>query len=70
MRGEGFVELRVARRVDHLVRQFVEDHARQFAVRVVDEGGDQRIAEPAQRRIRGHAADLDVVALLRAARCA
>nr|GEU28155.1 hypothetical protein [Tanacetum cinerariifolium] len=61
-RGKAFVELGVALHIDHLVRQLVEHHARQLGVGIIDEGRQQRIAEPAQRGVRGHAAHLHVVA--------
>ena len=61
-RGERLVELRVVLDVDDLVRELVEHHARDFGLRPADERRQHRIVEIAERRIRGHAADLDVVA--------
>ena len=59
--GIGLVEGRVVLHVDDLVREFMEQHARQFALGVADEGAQHRIAaqpvHPAQRGIGRHAVD-------------
>jgi hypothetical protein len=59
--GKRFIEDRVVRGVGHLVREFVKHQPRQFALRVADEGAQQRIAagpvHPAQRGISRHAID-------------
>jgi hypothetical protein len=60
--GEGLVERGVVAHVHHLVRKLVEYEARELCVRIADEGREQRIVEPAERRVRGYAADEDVVA--------
>ena len=63
-RGEGLVEHGVVGDVQLLVRQFVEDQARQFAFGAVDEGVEQRVAAdpvaPAERRIGRHAVHADI----------
>ena len=48
----------------HLVRELMEDQARQLAFGVVDEGAQQRVTagpvHPAERRIGRHAIDADL----------
>src|SRR6266850_2169868 len=60
--GERFVERGVAARVNHLVRELVEHEARQLGVGVQDEARQQRIVEPAERRVGRHAGNMHVVA--------
>src|SRR6266403_1710213 len=60
--GERFVERGVAARVNHLVRELVEDEARQLGVGIQDEARQQRIVEPAERRVGRHAGNMHVVA--------
>ena len=60
---EGLVERGVVLHVDDLVREFVEHQACQRRIRIVDESGKQRIVEPAERRVGGHAVDHHVIAL-------
>ena len=61
--GERLVERGIVLRVHQLVRQLVEHEARELGIGIADEGREQRIVEPAQRGIRRHAADVDVVAV-------
>ena len=63
-RGEGLVEIGVAAGEHALVAQLVEDGFRQVRLRLEDEGIEDRVFEPAQRAVRHHAADINVVAFL------
>ncbi len=44
------------------MRELVEQEPCQLRVRVVDERREQRVVEPAQRGVRRHAVDYDVIA--------
>ena len=59
--GKGFVERRVILNIHHLVRQLVEDHARQLTFRILDESAKQGVAaqpiRPTQCGIGGYAVD-------------
>ncbi len=57
---ERLVERRVVLRVDDLMRELVEDQAREIDLAVADERREHRIVEVAQRRIRGNPARVDV----------
>src|SRR5207245_9051973 len=59
--GERFVERSVSLHVNDLVRELVKDEARELGVAVAYEGGQDRIVEPAERRIRRHAGHVNVV---------
>jgi hypothetical protein len=61
--GEGFVEHRVALQIHDLVGKLVKHDARELGFRILNESREHRIAEPAERRIRGDAADVDIVSL-------
>ena len=58
---EGLVEGGVVAHVHHLVRQLVEDKPRELGVRPVHDPARQGVVEPAERRVGGHAADVDVL---------
>ena len=59
--GERFVERRIVLHVNDLVRELVKDEARELGVAVADESRQDRIVEPAERRIRRHAGHVNVV---------
>ena len=61
-RGEGFIEGGIALGVDKLVGEFMENQPRQFRLRIVDECGEHRIIEIAQRGVGRYAAHIDVIA--------
>ena len=58
-----FVERRVAADEDDLVRELVEQQRRELPFGTADEGVQQRVGEPAQRRVSRHTGDVDFVAL-------
>jgi hypothetical protein len=60
--GEGLVEARVIGHVQQLVRQLVKDHGRELAAAVAHHGAHHRIGQLAERRIRRHTLDHDVIA--------
>ena len=61
--GECLVERGVARHVHDLVREFMEQRADRVFGTAAQHRTDVRIGESPQRRVRGDAADRDVVAL-------
>ncbi|MNH19484.1 hypothetical protein D3C79_792240 [compost metagenome] len=63
-RGEGLVELRVVLHIDALMRQFVEDQRGQALITPADHRRQDRVVEPAKRRIRLDAAHIDIHARL------
>ena len=60
--GERLVERRVVLHVDDLVRELVEDEPRELDFAVLDERRQHGIVEVAQRRVRGDAGHVHVVA--------
>ena len=60
--GKRLVERRVVLHVDDLVRELVEDEARELRFAIADERRQHRVVEIAERRVGGHAAQVDVVA--------
>ncbi len=61
---EGLVEHRVALDVHLLMGELVKHDARDLGLGILDEGGEDRIGEPAQRRVGADPADVDIVAFL------
>src|SRR5208282_2024578 len=59
---ERFVEHRVVLGIGNLVRELVENEARDLEVRIAQEGRRHRIVEVAERRVRRDPADVHVVA--------
>ena len=60
---ERLVEGRAVLHVDDLVGELVEDQTREIDLRPGEEGREDRVGEPAERRVRRHSARGDVVAV-------
>src|SRR5690606_3347578 len=59
---ERFAELTVARNVETLVREFVEDRADEAPLRPAEHGVEHRVGKPPQRRVGGNTTHGHVVA--------